>query len=193
MHSSASRFSAPHCAIDLALVRRRLLRSHGERQTAHITQPSREPGGKERKEMKRKGLIVFVAVLAVVVAGSALAADAASELMCKPCNMKFESKQDLARHAIEHHGAKGCKACGVLFENEGDAAVHAVLHHDGTSCPPCHKEFASNAEAQMHLIEAHGMPGCKLCKKAFENEEQAAEHAKMHEKMSAKKSNKSDS
>lgn len=104
-------------------------------------------------------------------------------LACKVCHRTFNSKDNLARHRIEHQ-QHYCKICQKQFKCPSDLRNHLVAHSDERpySCDSCNTMFKRAYDLERHrnkhTKETHFE--CKVCRRTFETKDNLARHRIEH-------------
>ena len=94
---------------------------------------------------------------------------------CTKCSEKFDSKELLALHAVDH--LEKCDYCHEMFETEPELQSHLQATHE-IKCEKCEKVFYKTDDVEAHDKKDHYHP-CSKCVFVLDSKKDLAEHVRL--------------
>jgi len=90
---------------------------------------------------------------------------------CKKCNKKFDSKELLALHDVDH--MEKCEYCPQMFDTKAEVETHLETHK--ISCSKCADTFYRIDDVERHEKDDHHNP-CYKCTVVCETKKELTKH-----------------
>ncbi|XP_052861521.1 zinc finger protein 883-like [Anopheles cruzii] len=106
-------------------------------------------------------------------------------VLCKRCNLKFDSQKELKSHKHSEHRDYICDSCGMSFAVKFSLDEHRKRHEPVRpyKCEYCPLEYYTKAEKHFHVRQVHLKTyevKCKECGLRFKHNAELKQHSKSH-------------
>jgi len=100
---------------------------------------------------------------------------AVHRVSCKKCKEKFDTKELLAMHEVDH--MIKCKYCTEMFDSEDEHKEHLDKSHK-IICSKCDKFYYTNEDVEKHERVDHHNP-CHKCNLVLDSKKELKEHIEL--------------